>query len=107
MTATERVFRRSDYGKRFFQLSYKEAIVKGIISDYEILTIPVSDEDVARVIKENRILSLRLGDLDESEARTVAAGVALKRVGKMESRTQFRSTPASVRRSSSGVSRMP
>jgi superfamily II DNA or RNA helicase len=93
MTATERVFRgdsdevlsmdnEADYGKCFFQLSYKEAIAQRIISDYKILTIAVSDERVARVIKENRILNLRLRDLDEAEARAVGTGVALKRVEK-------------------------
>src|SRR6516162_2443240 len=93
MTATERVFRgdsdevlsmdnEADYGKCFFQLSFKEAIAQRIISDYKILTIAVSDERVARVIKENRILNLGLRDLDEAEARAVAAGVALKRVEK-------------------------
>jgi superfamily II DNA or RNA helicase len=93
MTATERVFRgdsdevlsmdnEADYGKRFFELSYKEAIAQRIISDYKILTIAVSDERVARVIEENRILNLRLHDLDEAEARAVGTGVALKRVEK-------------------------
>jgi hypothetical protein len=72
----------ADYGKCFFQLSYKEAIAQRIISDYKILTIAVSDERVDRVIKENRILNLGLRDLDEAEARAVAAGVALKRVEK-------------------------
>jgi len=93
MTATERVFRgdsdevlsmdnEADYGKCFFQLSYKEAIAQRIISDYKILTMTVSNERVAKVIKENRILNLRLRDLDEAEARAVATGVALKRVEK-------------------------
>src|SRR5262249_3583065 len=63
-------------------MSFKEAISQRIISDYKIPTIAVSDERVARVIKENRILNLRLRDLDEAEAGAVAAGVALKRVEK-------------------------
>jgi superfamily II DNA or RNA helicase len=93
MTATERVFRgdsdevlsmdnEEDYGKRFFHMSFKEAISQRIISDYKILTIAVSDERVARVIEENRILNLHPRDLDEAEARAVATGVALKRVEK-------------------------
>jgi superfamily II DNA or RNA helicase len=93
MTATERVFRgnsdevlsmdnENDYGKRFFHMSFKEAISQRIISDYRILTIAVSDERVAKVIKENRILNLYPRDLDEAEARAVATGVALKRVEK-------------------------
>jgi len=50
MTATERIFRgeredvlsmdnEKNYGPRFFQLSFKEAIKQGIIADYKILTI--------------------------------------------------------------------
>lgn len=93
MTATERVFRgnsdevlsmdnEDDYGKRFFHMSFKEAISQRIISDYKILTIAVSDERVVRVIEENRILNLHPRGLDEAEARAVATGVALKRVEK-------------------------
>jgi hypothetical protein len=93
MTATERVFRgnsddvlsmddEAEYGKRFFELTYKEAIEEGIICDYKILTMVVSDAQVAKLIKENRILNLHWRNLDEVEARAVAAGIALKRVFK-------------------------
>ena len=93
MTATERVFRgdrndvlsmdsEKDYGKRFFQLSFKEAIKQGIITDYKILTMTVSDGHIRRLIDENRILNLNSRDLDEAEAQSVAAGIALKRIYK-------------------------
>ena len=108
MTATERVFRgdsddvlsmdnEADYGKRFFQMSYKEAISQRIISDYKILTIAVSDERVSRAIKENRILNLDPRDLDEAEARAVATGVALKRVFKEQGVTHAISFHSSIR----------
>jgi predicted helicase len=108
MTATERVFRgdsddvlsmdnEADYGKRFFQMSYKEAISQRIISDYKILTIAVSDARVARAIEENRILNLDSRDLDEAEARAVAAGVALKRVLKEHGVTHAISFHSSIR----------
>jgi superfamily II DNA or RNA helicase len=95
MTATERVFRGSsddvlsmdneeDYGKCFFQMSYKEAIKQHIISDYKILTMTVSDRRIRRMIDENRILNLNLRDLDEAEAQSAAAGIALKRVFKKQ-----------------------
>ena len=95
MTATERVFRgdsddvlsmdnERDYGKCFFQMSYKEAIRQHIISDYKILTMTVSDNRIRRLIEENRILNLNLRDLDEAEAQSVAAGIALKRVFKKQ-----------------------
>jgi predicted helicase len=93
MTATERVFRGSsdnvlsmdnekDYGKCFFQMSYKEAIRQRIISDYKILTVTVSDHRIRRLIDENRILDLNLRNLDEADAQSLAAGIALKRVFK-------------------------
>ena len=93
MTATERVFRgkshdvlsmenEKDYGKRFFEMSYKEAIRQRIISDYKILTMTVSDQRTRQLIPENRILDLNLRNLDEAEAQSAAAGIALKRVFK-------------------------
>src|SRR4029077_9807079 len=61
MTATERVFRgdrsdvlsmdnEKDYGARFFQLSFKEAIKQKIITDYKILTMTVSDGHIRQLI---------------------------------------------------------
>jgi predicted helicase len=93
MTATERVMRgtneevlsmgnEKDYGKKFFQLSFKQAIKDGIIADYKILTLTVSDQSIESLIDENRILDLRSRDLDEAEAQSLAAGIALKRVYK-------------------------
>ena len=93
MTATERVFRgdrddvlsmdsERDYGKRFFQLSFKEAIKQKIIADYKILTMTVSDGHIRQLIDQNRILNLNSRDLDEAEAQSVAAGIALKRIYK-------------------------
>ena len=91
MTATERIFRgdrsdvlsmdnEKDYGKRFFQLSFKEAIEQKIITDYKILTITVSDSHIRELIDQNRILNLNSRDLDEAEAQAVAAGIALKQI---------------------------
>jgi superfamily II DNA or RNA helicase len=91
MTATERVLRGQNddvlsmddegiYGERFFQLTFKNAIAQGIISDYKILTITVSDEHVREIIEQNRLLALNPDDVEEAEAQAVAAGIALKRV---------------------------
>ena len=91
MTATERVARsdrqdvlsmenEKDYGARFFQLSFKDAIKQGIIADYRVLTLTVSDRRIRNLIDENRILDLNSRDLDEAEAQSLAAGIALKRV---------------------------
>src|SRR5262249_4977103 len=92
MTATERkvngdteVFsmddNEEDYGARFFTMTFKEAIDLGIISDYKILTIAVSDWEMNNLIARNRLLNLHQS-LDEAEARAVATGIALKHVYK-------------------------
>jgi predicted helicase len=93
MTATERVVRgdrddvlsmdnEKDYGTRFFSLSFKEAIKQRIITDYKILTMTVSDRHIRKLIDENRILNLNSCDLDDAEAQSLAAGIALKRIFK-------------------------
>jgi superfamily II DNA or RNA helicase len=93
MTATERVVRgerddvlsmdnEKDYGQRFFLLSYKEAIKRGIITDYKILTMTVSNRHIRELIDENRILNLNSRDLDAAEAQSLAAGIALKQIFK-------------------------
>ena len=93
MTATERVFRgdyndvlsmddERSYGKRFFQLSFKDAIKRRIIADYKVLTLTVSDSRIRQLIDENRLLNLNASELDEAEAQSIAAGVALKRAYK-------------------------
>jgi predicted helicase len=108
MTATERVFRgdnddvlsmdnENDYGKCFFQLSYKEAIRQRIISDYKILTVTVSDKRIFKLIDENRILNLHSRDLDEAEAQAVATGIALKRVFKKQAAKHAISFHRSIR----------
>ncbi len=93
MTATERVLRGDNddvlsmddekvYGERFFLMTFKEAIAQGVISDYKIITMTVSDARVRELIEENRILNLDPDNLDEAEAQSVAAGIALKDVFK-------------------------
>lgn len=92
MTATERISRGSDdevlsmddvatYGDCFYQLSFKQAIESDppIISDYRILTITVSDAHVRELIEENRYLTTPDQPMDEREAQSLAAGIALQR----------------------------
>ena len=87
-------------------MSFKEAISHGIISDYKILTVPVSEDRFARLIAENRLLNLHARS-DEAEARTVATGVALKTGSEStESNTRSRSIPASWLQIASASSRM-
>jgi superfamily II DNA or RNA helicase len=88
MTATERKVNgdaevcsmddnEEDYGKRFFTMSYKEAIRLDAIVDYKILTVAVSEARIAELIATNRLLNIGR-DLTETEARQVATGLAIK-----------------------------
>ena len=92
MTATERITRGSNdevlsmddvatYGECFYQLSFKQAIESDppIISDYKILTMTVSDAHVRELIKQNRYLITSDKPMDEREAQSLAAGIALQR----------------------------
>ena len=93
MTATERVisskndevFSMSDekvYGKRFHELSFKEAIEKKIISDYKIVTINVTNAEIEHLIENNRLIEIKKSGLKDSEAASLAAGIALKKIFK-------------------------
>jgi superfamily II DNA or RNA helicase len=91
MTATERVVQaRSEevlsmddeavYGKRFYHLTFKEAIEAKppIISKYKIVTIAVTDERLAELIENNELILPEGTGLEEQEAQSLAAGVALR-----------------------------
>ena len=92
MTATERVLADSDksenvysmddvkvYGQVFYQLTFKEAIKKKVISDYKILTVSISREEIDALIKKNALLK-DVGEKDkEYEAAALTAGIALNR----------------------------
>lgn len=92
MTATERVlFGKHDdvlsmdndaiYGKRFYQLTFKDAIraKPPIISNYKILTVTISDDRIKHFVRENRLLAIKGDKSQEREAQALAAGVALRR----------------------------
>jgi superfamily II DNA or RNA helicase len=93
MTATERTImngeddvfsmddNEEDYGKRFFGMSFKEAIEQKLICDYKILTVSVTEPEIRKLIAKNRLLNLSR-KLDEAEARRVATGIAVKRAVK-------------------------
>jgi superfamily II DNA or RNA helicase len=90
MTATERVVRGKNedvlsmddlerYGDRFYQLSFKDAIhsEQPVICDYKIVTVMVTEEEIAELIEENRLLKDRHSD--EQEAQMLAAAAALRK----------------------------
>ena len=91
MTATERKINgddvvafsmddnAADYGARFYTMTFKEAIERDIITDYQIVTYVVTDTEVEELIKANRLLNAGPGQ-EAVAARDAAAAVAVKRV---------------------------
>ena len=95
MTATERVLKgtnddvlsmddESVYGKRFYQLTFKDAIhsTPQIISDYKILTIAVTNTQIQEIIQKNKLLSDKKNKLEEQDAQSLAAAIALRQATK-------------------------
>jgi superfamily II DNA or RNA helicase len=91
MTATERRYagRGNDiismddpavYGEAFDLLSFKEALDEKppILSDYKIITMIISEREVANLVKQNRFIRL-VGRSEEAEAQMFAAMIALRK----------------------------
>ena len=91
MTATERLFKlnsteyismdnKDHYGEIFYQLSFKKAIEAKppIISDYKVITINISEEEIKTLVEKNKFLKLRK-KIDNITARELAVGIALKK----------------------------
>ena len=89
MTATERVYRQGAdnvasmndptiYGKTFHEMSFKEAIDDGIICDYKILTVTISEEEVSQLMEDHADVIAQQGNQKfETDAHNLAAGIAL------------------------------
>ena len=95
MTATERVMSGANddvvsmdkvdiYGDCFYQLSFKEAIHSDppIISDYKILTIFVTEDEIRSAIKDRQFVSNQKYKLDAKDSRELAAAIALRKAYK-------------------------
>jgi superfamily II DNA or RNA helicase len=95
MTATERVLKgtnddvlsmddESVYGKRFFQLTFKDAIHSSpqIISDYKILTIAVTNAQIQEMIQKNNLLTDKKNSIEEQDGQSLAAAIALRQATK-------------------------
>ena len=94
MTATERRYAGSSdnilsmddtevYGETFTQMPFKEAINEGILSDYKIITLFISDKEVKEIIEKNAFVKPQGKEWDkETEARTLASMVALRKAMK-------------------------
>jgi superfamily II DNA or RNA helicase len=88
MTATERIVNSADddevysmdneedYGKRFYDLEFGDAIELGLISPFQVVTITVSESRIKALIDRNRILNVGSG-LKDVKARDLAIAVIL------------------------------
>ena len=93
MTATERFYRGvkddvlsmddpEDYGEVFSHMSFKEAIERELLTDYKVITIEVKKKEVAEFIKDNNLVKLNAKWGKESEARSLASMIALRKAMK-------------------------
>ncbi len=65
------------YGPRVFTLSTREAIERGILADFKVAVIAVSDSAVGAALKDLRLISLAAGEDGRARADHVAASIAL------------------------------
>ncbi|WP_051205184.1 restriction endonuclease [Salinimicrobium xinjiangense] len=90
MTATERFYKgyRDDivsmddeevYGETFSYMSFKKAIEEGLLTDYKVITIDVRKSEIANFIKENHLVQLNDKWKSETEARSLASMIALRK----------------------------
>jgi len=93
MTATERFYHGTKddiismdnyeiYGDTFTQMSFKEAIDLGLLTDYKVITIDVKKSEIAEFIKENNLVQLNEKWGKETEARSLASMLALRKAMK-------------------------
>jgi predicted helicase len=94
MTATERFYSGSKediismdnydvYGDTFSQMSFKEAIEKELLTDYKVITIDVKKSEIAEFIKTNNLVQLNNKWKNETEARSLASMIALRKAMKV------------------------
>ena len=93
MTATERFYAgsRDDiismddkdiYGETFTQMNFKEAIELELLTDYKVITIDVKKSEIAEFIKDNNLVQLNSKWKKETEARSLASMLALRKAMK-------------------------
>ena len=113
MTATERVMQGAhddvvsmddvnDYGECFYHLSFKEAIHSepAIISNYKILTLFVTEDEIRSVINDKRFVTDRKTEIDTKDSRELAAAIALRKAFKKYRITHSVSFHRSIRSAS-------
>lgn len=64
------------------KMSFKEAIDLGLLTDYKVVTIDVQKSEIAEFIKENNLVQLNEKWGKETEARSLASMLALRKAMK-------------------------
>ena len=93
MTATERFYagQKDDiismdddevYGETFAYMSFKEAVESDLLTDYKLITIEVQKSEIAQFIQENNLVQLNDKWKKETEARSLASMLALRKAMK-------------------------
>ncbi|MCA6368233.1 MAG: DEAD/DEAH box helicase family protein [Cytophagales bacterium] len=67
------------YGKEFYRLDTREAISKGIICDYKVVTMYSAHHMVNERISNNRLIADRLKRMPNGESRMIAIGLSIIR----------------------------
>ena len=70
------------YGETFTQMSFKEAIELELLTDYKVITIDVKKSEIAEFIKDNNLVQLNSKWKKETEARSLASMLALRKAMK-------------------------
>jgi len=93
MTATERFYGGSKddiismddediYGDTFTQMSFKEAIESNLLTDYKVITIDIKKSEIAEFIRDNNLVQLNDKWKKETESRSLASMLALRKAMK-------------------------
>ena len=93
MTATERFYSGSKediismddedmYGSIFAHMSFKEAIDLDLLTDYKVITIDIKKSEIADFIRENNLVQLNSKWKKETEARSLASMLAMRKAMK-------------------------
>jgi len=112
MTATERVYKGGkeneilsmddpqDYGNTVYQMTYKEAIDAGVVSDYKIVSFNVTDAEYREIIQNNEYIRVNNNPKqnDDVTARELATALALRKTFKKLKISKALSFHSSIRR---------
>jgi superfamily II DNA or RNA helicase len=94
MTATERVYHggreneilsmddSKDYGNLVFQMTYKEAIDQGLVTDYKIVSFDITKDDFEEAFNENQYIrkdKREINSKQDATMREMTTAVALRK----------------------------